>query len=115
VLIDKIHASMDKAQAGSARKVKNLNNGKAPQKVTLNFSGKENELCCAGGEIAFLKQMVNESVSFSRQVTWFSSLVSKSENVIPINKLLTQLGAKQIKVVKMAQGQKISRFIAWTF
>ncbi|PKG38088.1 23S rRNA (adenine(1618)-N(6))-methyltransferase RlmF [Psychromonas sp. Urea-02u-13] len=109
------HASMEKAQAGSARKVKNLNKGKADQKVTLNFAGKETELCCAGGEIAFLKQMANESVNFASQVTWFSSLVSKSENVAPIKKLLTQLGAQQVKVVKMTQGQKISRFIAWKF
>ena len=109
------HASMEKAQAGSARKVTNLNKGKAPEKVTLNFAGQENELCCAGGEIAFLKQMATESVDFASQVTWFSSLVSKSENVSPIKKLLAQLGAKQVEVVKMAQGQKISRFIAWRF
>jgi len=115
------HASMEKAQAGSQRKVSNLNKGKAPQllakkeKITLNFAGQENELCCAGGEIAFLKQMVNESVNFAKQVIWFSSLVSKSDNVAPLKKLLTQLGATQIKVVKMAQGQKISRFIAWSF
>jgi len=109
------HASMEKAQAGSARKVTNLNKGKAPEKVTLNFAGQENELCCAGGEIAFLKQMATESVDFASQVTWFSSLVSKSENVSPIKKLLVQLGAKQVEVVKMAQGQKISRFIAWQF
>jgi 23S rRNA (adenine1618-N6)-methyltransferase len=109
------HASMEKAQAGSARKVKNLNKGKAFKAVTLNFAGQETELCCTGGEIAFLKQMVAESIDFASQVTWFSSLVSKSENVTPIKKLLTQLGAKKIKIVKMTQGQKISRFIAWSF
>jgi len=117
------HASMEKAQAGSARKVNNLNKDKAgqtiakqsQQKVSLNFAGQENELCCAGGEIAFLKQMVSESVEFAKQVKWFSSLVSKSENVSPIKKLLTQLGAKQIKVIKMAQGNKQSRFVAWCF
>jgi len=117
------HASMEKAQAGSQRKVTNLNKKKASpslttqekQKVSLNFAGQENELCCAGGEIAFLKLMANESVTFASQVTWFSSLVSKSENVSPIKKLLAQLGATQIKVIKMAQGQKISRFIAWSF
>ena len=117
------HASMEKAQAGSARKVRNLNKGKgsqplakqSQQKVSLNFAGQENELCCAGGEIAFLKQMATESVGFSKQVNWFSSLVSKSENVSPIKKQLAQLGAKQVKVVKMAQGQKVSRFIAWSF
>jgi len=109
------HASMEQAQAGSQRKVTNLNKGKPTQKVVLNFAGQENELCCAGGEIAFLKQMASESVEFASQVTWFSSLVSKSENVAPIKKQLTQLGATQVKVVKMAQGQKVSRFIAWQF
>jgi len=109
------HASMEKAQAGSKRKLTNLNKGKVPEKVKLNFAGQENELCCEGGEIAFLKQMAKESVLFTAQVTWFSTLISKSENVNPIKKLLTELGAKQIKVVKMAQGQKISRFLAWSF
>jgi len=109
------HASMEKAQAGSKRKLTNLNKGKVPEKVKLNFAGQENELCCEGGEIAFLKQMAKESVLFTAQVTWFSTLISKSENVNPIKKLLTELGAKQIKVKKMAQGQKISRFLAWSF
>lgn len=109
------HASMQQALAGSRRKITNLNKGKIPEKVSLNFAGQENELCCVGGEIAFLKQMASESISFSKQVTWFSSLVSKSENVSIIKKRLTQLGVKQINVVKMAQGQKISRFVAWTF
>ncbi|PKF61283.1 23S rRNA (adenine(1618)-N(6))-methyltransferase RlmF [Psychromonas sp. psych-6C06] len=109
------HSSLEKAQAGTARKVKNLNKSKTEQAVTLNFAGQENELCCVGGEIAFLKQMVIESCEFANQVNWFSSLVSKSENVAPIKKHLEGLGAKQIKVVKMAQGQKISRFIAWSF
>ncbi len=109
------HASMEKAEAGSKRKLTNLNKGKAPEKVKLNFAGQENELCCEGGEIAFLKQMARESVLFTTQVTWFSTLISKSENVNPIKKLLTELGATQLKVVKMAQGQKISRFIAWSF
>ncbi len=109
------HSSMEKATAGSKRKLTNLNKGNTPDKVKLNFAGQENELCCEGGEIAFLKQMASESIQFASQVTWFSTLISKSENVNPIKKLLTELGAKQIKVVKMAQGQKISRFLAWSF
>jgi 23S rRNA (adenine1618-N6)-methyltransferase len=28
---------------------------------------------------------------------------------------LRKLGAKQVKTIDMAQGQKISRFVAWTF
>jgi len=59
--------------------------------------------------------MITESKDFSQQVLWFTSLVSKSDNVKPLKKLLSQMGAKQIKVVNMSQGQKISRLIAWSF
>ncbi|MGB5445281.1 MAG: 23S rRNA (adenine(1618)-N(6))-methyltransferase RlmF [Psychromonas sp.] len=121
------HSSMENALAGTARKIKNLkkdsnkdnnnNNNKknGKESVTLNFAGQENELCCAGGEIAFLKNMIAESKTYGQQVCWFSSLVSKSENVAPLKKQLKQVGAAHIKVIKMAQGQKISRFIAWSF
>lgn len=109
------HSSMEKAMEGSVRKVNNLNKGRENSRVELNFAGKENELCCAGGEIVFLKQMVKESVDYALQVGWFTSLVSKSENIAPLKKLLTQVQAKQIEVVNMSQGQKISRLIAWRF
>ena len=110
------HASMEKALAGSARKVNNLSKGQAGNnQLKLNFGGQKNELCCVGGEIAFLKQMCRESKNYGEQVNWFTSLVSKSTNIPPLKKLLTQLAAKQIKVIKMSQGQKESRLIAWRF
>lgn len=108
------HASMEQALAGNARKVKNLGKGKTANSG-LNFGGQENELCCVGGEIAFLKQMCKESLTYAQQVDWFSSLVSKSENIAPLKKLLITLGAKQVKVIEMSQGQKISRLLAWRF
>ena len=110
------HASMEKALAGTSRKIHNLNkNSNNVGKIKLNFGGQESELCCAGGEIAFLKNMVKESKDYAQQVCWFSSLVSKAENVAPLKKQPEQVGAKQIKVIKMAQGQKVSRLIAWSF
>jgi 23S rRNA (adenine1618-N6)-methyltransferase len=118
------HGSLQQAEQSNARKVHNLkksgNNGKsgekaAPNKPALNFGGQKSELWCEGGEIAFLKKMAEESVDFANQVNWFTSLVSKTENVAPLKKLLDRLGARQIKEVKMSQGQKISRMLAWKF
>ncbi|MGJ8581502.1 MAG: 23S rRNA (adenine(1618)-N(6))-methyltransferase RlmF [Psychromonas sp.] len=113
------HSSMDAAGAGTQLKRKNLNK-KAVEPISdatsaLNFAGKEHELSCAGGEIAFVKQMVTESSKFKSQVCWFTCLLSKGENVAPIKKLLMQYNAHDIKVVEMTQGHKISRFIAWSF
>ncbi|UZE95342.1 23S rRNA (adenine(1618)-N(6))-methyltransferase RlmF [Alkalimarinus alittae] len=116
------HSSLAEAKAGSQRKWNNLNKhssgtGLAKNKIEskLNFGGQKAELWCQGGEIAFLTRMAQESVGFGHQVAWFTSLVSKSENVKPIKALLTQLGVNEIKVIEMSQGQKISRLIAWCF
>lgn len=129
------HASLAEANAGSERKQHNLNRHKAKRNrqslnteaantevanteaanKARNFGGQKAELWCAGGEIGFLKQMINESQNFSQQVMWFTSLVSKSDNVKPLQQLLKQVGAKQIKVINMSQGQKVSRLIAWSF
>ena len=121
------HASLAEANAGTERKQHNLNKHKAKNRTQpnfiesdsnskgRNFGGQKAELWCDGGEITFLKRMINESQDFSQQVMWFTSLVSKSENVRPLQKLLNQMGAKQVKVVSMSQGQKVSRLIAWSF
>lgn len=110
------HSSMTHAQSGSQRKWKNLKKEKISQgKAELNFGGQPSELWCPGGEVLFLDIMAKESVDFSHQVGWFTSLVSKDEHIFPLRKRLKKLGACKIEVIKMKQGQKISRFIAWTF
>ncbi|MGL4219157.1 MAG: RlmF-related methyltransferase, partial [Shewanella sp.] len=44
-----------------------------------------------------------------------SSLVSKKENLPAIYRMLKQLNASQLKTFDMAQGQKVSRMVAWSF
>ncbi len=46
---------------------------------------------------------------------WFTTLVSKKENLSTIYKTLNKVNAVEIKTITMAQGQKTSRFVAWTF
>lgn len=112
------HSSLEEAIKANERKVSNLNknikeDGKEIKKG-LNFGGQKAELWCKGGETLFLKKMAKESVLFSSQVTWFTSLVSNKENLKPTIKILEKLGAK-CQVLEMSQGQKISRVLAWSF
>lgn len=109
------HASLDDALNANKRKTNNLNKGKAPVKESLNFGGQKAELWCPGGERLFLKKMAEESSKFAKEVTWFTSLVSNKDNLKPTIKILEKLGTKQIKILEMSQGQKISRILAWTF
>lgn len=108
------HDSEESAIKGNLRKTKNLKQSKA-QKPLLNFSGQQSELWCEGGELAFISNMIRESAQFSTQVLWFTSLVSKKENLYQLTSLLKTVKALEVKVIDMAQGQKISRILAWTF
>jgi len=110
------HASEAEAHAANQRKRNKLAKGKAGKSGSpRNFGGQKNELWCADGEIGFLTRMANESVEYSGQVNWFTSLVSKGSNIPPLKKLLSRLGAQKIDVVKMNQGQKSSRVLVWSF
>ncbi|MCS3868998.1 23S rRNA (adenine1618-N6)-methyltransferase [Chryseobacterium ginsenosidimutans] len=108
------HDSEESAVKGNLRKTKNLNKSKV-QKPLLNFGGQQSELWCEGGELAFITKMMNESVLYSSQVLWFTCLVSKKDNLFKLTTLLKKLNAVEVKTIDMAQGQKISRILAWTF
>ncbi|EHN8715341.1 23S rRNA (adenine(1618)-N(6))-methyltransferase [Enterobacter hormaechei] len=106
------HDSAASARAGSERKRRNL--GQA-EDGALNFGGQQQELWCEGGEVAFILRMIAESKGFGRQVKWFTTLVSRGDNLPPLYRALTDVGAVKVVKKEMAQGQKQSRFIAWSF
>ena len=108
------HASEEEAEAGTLRKLKNLNADKV-HKDALNFGGKNTELICDGGELSFIQNMAKESVKFKSNVLWFSSLVSKSAHIHILQRFLNEIGVVEQRTIEMGQGNKTSRFIAWTF
>ncbi len=108
------HESAAAALEGSQRKVRNLS-GKSSKEPKLNFGGQASELWTEGGELEFIRKMIRESLNFKSQVFWFSTLVSKEINLKPISELLQKVGVSQQKTIGMAQGNKQSRFVAWTF
>jgi len=108
------HKSKEDAKVGQLRKVSNLTKEKVT-KATQNFGGQANELWCKGGEVAFIKQMVKESTLYKNNCFWYTSLVSKKENLREIHKAIKQTKPVMLKTIEMKQGQKISRFVAWTY
>ena len=106
------HKSEKEAQLGSQRKLQNLN---SKENNILNFSGQKNELWCTGGEKMFIKNMIKESKNFASSCQWFTSLVSKKEHLNSFYDLLKKVSATQVKTIDMAQGNKKSRILAWSF
>lgn len=115
------HASLSEARRGSRRKWANLghkpgrNNGHPADKPQLNFGGRDNELCCAGGETAFVGRMIAESRHYAARCLWFSSLVAKAASLPAIERALCAAGVRERRTIAMQHGQKQTRIVAWTY
>ena len=115
--IEKWDIPPEDALAGTKRKLSNLKintlgkNGKS----VLNFGGQKGELWCPGGETAFIKRMIKESSEFPDNCFWYSTLVSKKENLSGIYKYLKSVNVSDSCTIEMTQGQKISRIVTWTY
>jgi 23S rRNA (adenine1618-N6)-methyltransferase len=104
------YRSAEEARGANRRKSRNLGNN-----AVRNFAGNNNELWYVGGEKAFLHNYLYESSLYPKSSKWFTSLVSKKENVESLQKSSEKLKAKEFRVINMSQGNKVSRIVAWRF
>jgi len=104
------YKSAEEARGANRRKTRNLGNN-----AVRNFSGNNNELWYVGGEKAFLHNYLYESSLFPEKSKWFTSLVSKKENVESLEKSSKKLGVSEFKVIPMQQGNKVTRIVCWRF
>jgi 23S rRNA (adenine1618-N6)-methyltransferase len=112
------HNSPDEVIAVSQRKWNNLGMPgakKGADRPRLNFGGGGTELWCNGGERAFVKTMIEQSATIPRRCLWFTSLVSRAEHLQHVEAALKKARVVESRVIPMAQGQKQSRLVAWTF
>jgi len=104
------YKSAEEAQGANRRKTRNLGTN-----AVRNFAGNNNELWYVGGEKAFLHNYLYQSSLYKEQCIWFTSLVSKKENVESMQKSAKKLGASEFKIIPMQQGNKVTRIVAWRF
>lgn len=104
------YKSAEEARGANRRKTRNLGTN-----AVRNFAGNNNELWYVGGEKAFLHNYLYQSSLYKKQVIWFTSLVSKKENVESLQKSAKKLGATAFKVIPMHQGNKVTRIVAWSY
>ena len=107
------HGSMREVREASEQKWRKL--GRDTTRPLRNFGGQGAELWCEGGEVGFIRRMITESADLRHQVRWFTALVSSSASLPAVHRALRQAEALDIRTVAMAQGQKQSRFVAWSF
>ncbi len=93
------HASLAEARSGTQRKWGNLGrdaeykNALGKKKIpVLNFGGQGVELCCEGGEEAFVCRMIEESARLPGSCMWFTTLISKSASLPGVYRALKRAG-----------------------
>lgn len=104
------YKSAEEARGANRRKTRNLGTN-----AVRNFAGNNNELWYVGGEKAFLHNYLYQSSLYKNQATWFTSLVSKKENVESLQKSGKKLGVQEFKIIPMHQGNKVTRIVAWSY
>lgn len=108
------HATIAEAKKGIRRKVMNLT-GKKTINPSQNFAGIPKELVYEGGEYAFIKNLINESKNFAQNCFWFTTLISKQDNVAKIRRMLEQSSVTDLRTIRMGTSNKSTRIMAWTF
>ncbi len=108
------HSSAKEAEQATKKKLRNLRK-KNQVEMILNFGGQAKELWCEGGEYAFVKKLILESKANTESLNWISSMISKKTTLDHMFKELEKLSAKEIKVIPMKTGNKISRILCWRF
>jgi len=100
------------AKKANSRKQSNLNHN---VDTNFNFRGNAYELWYEGGELKFVKQLIHESFLYKTSCYWFSTLISKKENIKALEIVLNKYDPTELKLIQMSQGQKSSRIMAWSF
>ena len=67
------------------------------------------------GELTFVRRLIAQSAELPHSCRWFTTLVSKSAHLPRLYQALKSVRAIDVKTIAMAQGQKRSRILAWTF
>jgi len=109
------HDSPKAAAEATQRKWKNLGRKDKAQAGALNFGGQSQELWCPGGEVAFVQRLIEESPLYAKKIRWFTALISKQESLKPLQASLKKVNARETQTIALAQGQKKSRALAWSF
>ncbi|KAJ6097869.1 hypothetical protein N7499_002243 [Penicillium canescens] len=91
----------------------------AEQKARPPFSactGAEVEMVTRGGEVAFVKRMIDESLVLRDRIQWYTSMLGKLSSVSVLVEMLMQHDNHNYAVTEFVQGSKTKRWaLAWSW
>lgn len=74
------------------------------------------EMVTSGGEVAFVKQMIDESLQLRDRIQWYTSMLGKLSSINVLVETLTKHGVTNFAVTEFEQGSKTKRWaVAWSW
>ncbi|KAI0376085.1 hypothetical protein F5Y04DRAFT_274007 [Hypomontagnella monticulosa] len=74
------------------------------------------EMVCDGGEIGFIRRIIDESLVLRERVQWYTSMLGKQSSLEVLIPILKDRGVSNYAVTAFVQGNKTRRWaIGWSF
>lgn len=73
------------------------------------------EMVCPGGEQAFIKRIINDSVHLKEQIRWYTTMVGRKINLKDLTTILRKVGVTIVQTTEFVQGRTSRWGLAWSF
>ena len=80
-----------------------------------NFGGTPDEMCYPGGEEAFTRRLLDESLVIKDRVHWYTTMCGKKQTLIKILHLLDVAKVSTVRTTRFLQGRTTRWGVAWSF
>jgi 23S rRNA A1618 N6-methylase RlmF len=79
------------------------------------LTASNNELISAGGEVAFVSRMIQESLHLRKRCRWFTSMLGHLSSLTPLVEMLRSNGIDNYAIGELVQGRTRRWVIGWSF
>ncbi|CAM9387291.1 unnamed protein product, partial [Scytosiphon promiscuus] len=88
--------------------------GQNPETATGDMAT-AGEVACPGGEVAFVRAIIEDSLRLRERVRWYTSMVGKKSNAKKLLRILREAGVKNTRTTEFFQGRTVRWGLAWSF
>lgn len=92
----------------------NTRSGKRPQPSGI-CTGAETEIVTGGGEVEFVRGIINDSLLLKEHFSWYTTMLGKKSSVAPVLACLSKNGIKTTITTEFCQGHTMRWGVAWSF
>jgi 23S rRNA (adenine1618-N6)-methyltransferase len=79
-------------------------------------TGSPNEMVCSGGEVGFIRRILEESLVLRTRVQWYTSMLGKLSSLETVINMLKEHEISNYAVTSFIQGNKTRRWaVGWSF